>query len=120
MLLGAARHLANKPDFDSTVDFIFQPAEEGHGGADAMTKDGPFEQFPVETVWEMHNFPSIPVGQFQTRADPFLACSDTVQVTNNGIGRHGAMPNFARSPVNTACTIIQSLDQLLAQKINPQ
>ena len=64
MLLGAARHLANKPDFDSTVHFIFQPVEEGHGGDDAMTKNGLFEQFPVETVWEMHNSPSIPVGRF--------------------------------------------------------
>jgi amidohydrolase len=120
MLLGAARHLARKPDFDGTVHFIFQPAEEGHGGADAMIKDGLFEQFPVESVWGMHNFPGIPVGQFETRAGPFLACSDSVQVTINGIGGHGAMPHFARSPVNTACTIIQSLDQFLAQEINTQ
>ena len=68
----------------------------------------------------MHNFPGIPVGQFETRAGPFLACSDSVQVTINGIGGHGAMPHFARSPVNTACTIIQSLDQFLAQEINTQ
>ncbi|MEM7405348.1 MAG: M20 aminoacylase family protein [Pseudomonadota bacterium] len=120
MLLGAARHLARNPGFNGTVHFIFQPAEEGQAGADAMIKDGLFEQFPVETVWGMHNYPTLPVGHFATRAGPFMACSDRVEVKVNGVGGHGAMPHFARSPVNTACTIIQSIDQLLAQEINTQ
>lgn len=120
MLLGAARHLAGHRGFDGTIQFIFQPAEEGHGGADAMIKDGLFELFPVETVWGMHNWPTLPVGQFATRSGPFMACSDSLTVTINGIGGHGAMPHFARSPVNAACTIIQSIDQLLAQEMNSQ
>jgi amidohydrolase len=120
MLLGAARHLADHGGFDGTVHFIFQPAEEGHGGAAAMIADGLFEQFPVESVWGMHNYPTVPVGQFITRSGPFMACSDNLEVKINGIGGHGAMPHFARSPVNAACTIIQSIDQLLAQEINTQ
>ena len=120
MLLGAARHLAEHQGFDGTIHFIFQPAEEGAGGADAMIRDGLFEEFPVDSVWGMHNFPSIPVGKFVTRAGPFLASSDTVRVTVNGVGGHGAMPHLARSPVNAACAIIEALSDFVAQEINAQ
>ncbi|NKC10777.1 MAG: amidohydrolase [Gammaproteobacteria bacterium] len=120
MLLGAARYLAAHRDFDGTVHFIFQPAEEGQAGAAAMIKDGLFEQFPVESVWGMHNFPPIPVGRFVTRSGPFLACSDTVQVEINGMGGHGAMPHLARSPVNVACSVIQALNEFVAQEIDTQ
>ena len=120
MLLGAAKYLADNPVFDGTVHFVFQPAEEGHGGADAMIKDGLFEQFPVETVWGMHNFPSVPVGQFVTRTGPMMASSDSVEVTVQGVGGHGAMPHFARSPVNASCAIISALQSFLAQEINTQ
>ena len=120
MLLGAARHLAEHQGFDGTIHFIFQPAEEGAGGADAMIRDGLFDEFPVDTVWGMHNFPTIPVGKFVTRAGPFLASSDTVRVTVNGVGGHGAMPHLARSPVNAACAIIDALNDFVAQEINAQ
>ena len=120
MLLGAARHLAAHQCFDGTIHFIFQPAEEGAGGADAMIRDGLFEQFPVDSVWGMHNFPTIPVGKFVTRTGPFLASSDTVRVTVNGVGGHGAMPHLARSPVNAACAIIEALNDFVAQEINAQ
>lgn len=120
MLLGAARHLAKARNFDGTVHFVFQPAEEGLGGAKKMIEDGLFEQFPVETVWGMHNYPSVPVGKFITRSGPFLASADFVQVKINGIGGHGALPHYARSPVNAACTVITALNQLLAQEINTQ
>ncbi|MBS36161.1 MAG: peptidase M20 [Thiotrichales bacterium] len=120
MLLGAARHLAEQPDFDGIVHFVFQPAEEGAGGADAMIKDGLFEQFPVESVWGMHNWPTLPVGEFMTRVGPFMASSDTVRVTVNGVGGHGAMPHFSKSPVNAACAIIQALSDFLAMEINTQ
>ena len=120
MLLGAARHLAERQGFDGAVHFIFQPAEEGAGGADAMIRDGLFDEFPVDSVWGMHNFPTVPVGKFITRAGPFLASSDTVRVTVNGVGGHGAMPHLARSPVNAACAIIEALNDFVAQEINAQ
>jgi hippurate hydrolase len=85
-----------------------------------MIKDGLFEQFPAETVWGMHNYPTVPVGHFITRAGPFLASSDTVNVVIRGVGGHGAMPHLARSPVNAACTVIQTLNDFVAQEINTQ
>ena len=120
MLLGAARHLAEHQGFDGTIHFIFQPAEEGAGGADAMIRDGLFDEFPVDSVWGMHNFPTVPVGKFVTRVGPFLASSDSVRVTVNGVGGHGAMPHLARSPVNAACAIIDALNDFVAQEINAQ
>ena len=120
MLLAAARYLADKRDFNGTVHFLFQPAEEGGAGADAMIKDGLFERFPVETVWGMHNFPTVPVGRFITRVGPFMASCDTVDITVNGVGGHGAMPHLSRSPVNAACAIIQALSEFVAMEINTQ
>ena len=120
MLLGAARHLAEHQGFDGTIHVIFQPAEEGAAGADAMIRDGLFERFPVDSVWGMHNFPTVPVGKFITRPGPFLASSDTVRVKVNGVGGHGAMPHLARSPVTAACAIIEALNDFVAQEINAQ
>lgn len=120
MLLGAAEHLAANPDFDGIVHFIFQPAEEGAAGAKRMIDEGLFERFPVETVWGMHNFPTVPVGHIITRPGPLLACSDTVKVVINGVGGHGAMPHLARSPVNAACAIIQALSDFVALEIDTQ
>jgi hippurate hydrolase len=120
MLLGAARHLAEHPAFDGTIHFIFQPAEESMAGADAMIRDGLFERFPADSVWGMHNMPTIPAGHFVTRAGPFLASSDTVRVTVQGVGGHGAMPHLARSPVNAACAIIQALSDFVALEVDTQ
>ena len=120
MLLGAAEHLAANPDFDGIVHFIFQPAEEGAAGAKRMIDEGLFERFPVETVWGMHNFPTVPVGHIITRPGPLLACSDTVKVVINGVGGHGAMPHLARSPVNAACAIIQALSDFVALEVDTQ
>jgi len=89
MLLGAARYLSEHPDFSGTVNFIFQPAEEGLGGGQKMVEEGLFENFPVDAVYGMHNMPGIPLGHFHTRTGPFLAASDTWQVVFHGTGGHG-------------------------------
>ena len=89
MLLGAARYLAENPDFAGTVVFIFQPAEEGLGGGRVMVEEGLFDRFPVDAVYGMHNMPGMPVGTFQTRAGPFMAASDTWSVVFRGTGGHG-------------------------------
>lgn len=89
MLLGAARYLAEHPDFAGTAHFIFQPAEEGLGGGRAMVEEGLFERFPVDAVYGMHNAPGVPVGMFATRTGPFMAASDTWTVTFKGTGGHG-------------------------------
>ena len=90
MLLGAAKYLAAHPDqFGGTVNFIFQPAEEGLGGGRAMVEEGLFDRFPVDAVHGMHNMPGIPVGEFRTRIGPFLAASGSWSVTFQGTGGHG-------------------------------
>ena len=83
-----------------------------------MIRDGLFDEFPVDSVRGMHNFPTVPVGKLITRAGPFLASSDTVRVTVNGVGGHGAMPHLARSPVNAACAIIDARNDFGAQEID--
>jgi hippurate hydrolase len=89
MLLGAARYLAENPDFAGTAHFIFQPAEEGLGGGKAMVEEGLFDRFPVDAVYGMHNAPGLPAGKFATRVGPFLAASDSWKVTFRGTGGHG-------------------------------
>ena len=91
MLLGAARHLARRPDFAGTVNFIFQPAEEGLGGGRRMIEEKLFERFPVDAIYGMHNWPGIPAGEFRTRAGPFFAANDTWSVTFSGTGGHGGV-----------------------------
>jgi len=91
MLLGAAQHLARNPDFSGTVNFIFQPAEEGRGGGRTMLEEGLFDRFPVDAVYGMHNWPGIPVGEFRTRGGAFFAASDTWSVTFGGTGGHGGV-----------------------------
>ena len=90
MLLGAARHLAAAPDFAGTVHFIFQPAEEGEGGARVMIEEGLFDKFHCDAVYGMHNMPGIPIGHFAIRSGAMLAASDSWQVTFKGTGGHGA------------------------------
>jgi amidohydrolase len=113
MLLGAARHLAENPDFAGQVHFIFQPAEEGLGGGRVMVEEGLFERFPVDAVYGMHNAPGLAVGQFATRVGPFLAASDSWTVTFRGTGGHGG----AGAYLATDATIPQAHFVLALQTI---
>src|ERR1700704_745910 len=92
MLLGAARYLAETRDFNGTVNFIFQPAEEGLGGATAMLKDALFERFPCDAVFGMHNHPGMPVGQFAIRPGTMMAGGGFFDIHVEGRGAHGARP----------------------------
>ena len=90
MLLGAAAHLAKHPDFDGTVVFLFQPAEEGEGGAPAMIADGLFERFPMEAVFGLHNWPGLPLGEIAVHRGPVMACADRFDIEIKGHGAHAA------------------------------
>jgi hippurate hydrolase len=113
MLLGAAKYLSQNPDFGGTVHFIFQPAEEGRGGAVAMLKDGLFDRFPVDAVYGLHNEPGMPLGLFSTRTGPALAASDRWVVTFRGTGGHGG----AAPHLSTDVTIVQAQFILALQTI---
>ena len=112
MLLGAAKYLAETRAFNGTVNFIFQPAEEGRGGAQAMIKDGLFQRFPCDAVYGMHNAPGMPVGRFGTNLGPRLAGAAFFDIHITGKGAHGARPQEGIDPVIVAshlCTAIQSI-----------
>ncbi len=119
MLLGAARHLAETRNFDGTVHFIFQPAEEGLGGGREMVNDGLFDLFPVDGVYGMHNMPGYPVGQFAIVPGPMMASSDSFYLTIQGIGGHGAWPHEAVDPVLVAGEIIVALQSIVSRTIDP-
>ena len=119
MLLGAARYLAETRDFDGAVHFIFQPAEAGLGGADAMVRDGLFEQFPVDVVFGMHNRPSLPVGQFQIRPGAMMAGGATFDIHITGHGAHGARPEVSVDPVVVAAQITTALQTIVSRNASP-
>ena len=119
MLLGAAQYLAQTRHFDGTVHFIFQPAEEGLGGADAMVKDGLFEQFPVDEIYGLHNWPGLPVGEFAVCAGAMEASSDYFDITIRGKGGHAAMPDQARDPIVIAGQLIGLLQTITSRHVRP-
>jgi hippurate hydrolase len=98
MLLGAAKYLAETKNFDGTVHFIFQPAEEGLGGAEAMVKDGLFDRFPCDSIYGMHNRPGLAVGKFQIRAGAMMAGGAFFDIAITGKGAHGARPRRGSTP----------------------
>jgi hippurate hydrolase len=118
MLLGAARYLAENPDFDGTVHFIFQPAEEGLGGARVMIEEGLFEKFPCDAVYGMHNMPGIEAGQIGLRDGPILAASDSWRVVMRGTGGHGSMPYQGTDPTVAAGQFIVALQSIVTRNIN--
>jgi len=119
MLLGAARYLAETRKFDGTVNFIFQPAEEGLGGGEAMVKDGLFDRFPCDTIFGMHNRPGLAVGKFQIRTGPMMAGGAYFDITVTGRGAHGARPESGIDPVIVASHITTALQSIVSRNIRP-
>ncbi|WP_299435884.1 M20 aminoacylase family protein [uncultured Rhodospira sp.] len=119
MLLGAARALAEAPDFAGTVHLIFQPAEEGAAGARRMIEDGLFERFPVESVWGLHNWPGVEVGRFDVRPGPILAATDSFQITLTGQGTHAAMPHLGSDVVVAAGALVGALQTVVSRALDP-
>lgn len=119
MLLGAARHLARTRRFAGTVNFIFQPAEEGRGGARAMIQDGLLERFPCDSVFALHNWPDLPLGTAQTRPGPIMAAADRFDITVRGRGGHAAQPHRTPDALLAASQLVGQLHTLVARRIDP-
>ena len=119
MLLGAARYLAETRNFAGTVYCIFQPAEERYGGGEMMVKDGLFERFPMQQVFGMHNWPSVPAGVFQWRDGPVMAAVATIEITVTGKGAHGAMPHQGVDPIVVSAAIVQAFQSIVARNVEP-
>lgn len=120
MLLGAARYLAQAGHFDGTLNLIFQPAEEGQGGALAMLEDGLLERFPCDALFGMHNMPGLPAGQLAFRAGPVMASQDLLEVTLEGVGGHGSMPHLCVDPLVAGADIVMALQTVVARHIDAQ
>lgn len=119
MLLGAAQQLAASGDFNGTVCFIFQPAEEGLAGAKAMIDDGLFSRFPCEAVYALHNWPELPLGDVQTRPGAIMAAADRFDITVKGGGGHAAQPHLTRDTLLAASELVVQLNTLVARAIDP-
>jgi amidohydrolase len=119
MLLGAARRLAETRDFAGAAIVIFQPAEEGGAGAMAMIDDGLLDQFGLEQVYGMHNWPGAPVGSFALRKGPLMAAADEITITIEGKGGHGAMPHLCIDPVMVGAQIVTALQTITSRNVDP-
>ncbi|AWV22793.1 Metal-dependent amidase/aminoacylase/carboxypeptidase [Roseomonas mucosa] len=119
MLLGAAKYLAETRNFAGTAYMIFQPAEENFGGGDAMVKEGLFERFPMKRVFGIHNWPSLPAGQFAWKVGPVMAAVANITITVTGKGAHGAMPHNGNDPIVIAAQIVSALQSIVARNVEP-
>jgi len=119
ILLGAAKYLAETRNFDGTAVMIFQPAEEGGAGAEAMLKDGLLERFGVQEVYGLHNMPGIPVGNFALRPGPLMAAADRFDIQIEGKGGHAARPHEGIDTLLVACQVVTALQSIVARNVNP-
>ena len=120
MLLGAAKYLSEQGNFDGTVNFIFQPAEENEGGGRVMIEDGLFDKYPVESVYGMHNIPGMPVGSFAIKPGPIMAAFDIFNLKVIGRGGHAAMPQTTVDPIIVGTKIIDAFQAIISRSIDPQ
>jgi hippurate hydrolase len=119
MLLGAAQHLARTRRFDGTVNFIFQPAEEGLAGARAMVEEGLFERFPCSRVFALHNWPDLPAGTVATRPGPIMAAADKFEIRVKGRGGHAAIPQDTPDAILAASQLVIQLNAIVSRRISP-
>jgi hippurate hydrolase len=119
MLLGAARRLADTRDFDGTLVFCFQPAEEGYAGAQAMIEDGMLERFPVKGAYAVHNWPGVPIGAFAMARGPMMASTGKFLITVEGVGGHAAFPHLTRDPIVAAAAIVTAAQTIVSRVVDP-
>ncbi|MCH4022354.1 MAG: M20 family metallopeptidase [Acetobacter sp.] len=120
MLLAAAHHLVETRNFNGTVNFIFQPGEEGCGGAEAMLKDGLFDRFPCDSVYGLHNQPGLPVGHYQMTSGTAMTGGTFFDITLTGVGAHAARPEASVDPVIAVCQLASALQTIVSRIASPQ
>ena len=119
MLLGAAKYLKENSDFDGTVYFIFQPGEEGLGGGKIMVEEGIFDDFKIDEVYALHNWPELPLGKFGVTPGPMMAAVDEFDIIVKGKGGHAAIPQLAIDPIVISSQIVIAVQTIISRSTNP-
>lgn len=119
-LLAAAKCLSEATDWLGTINLIFQPAEEGRGGARRMVDEGLFDRFPCDAIFAFHNLPGKAQGMFIFRSGPFMASTDLVTIHLDGVGGHGGLPHLAQDPVVAAASLVMGLQTVISRNVDPR